>query len=211
MTWVPMQIQVQWFDTNGNPASGYVLKAYEAGTDTNTPMAIDKNGNTTANTITTNSDGFFEVSGNPVIPYIDQDYKWAIYENADDASNNTNAYFGPIDNVPFDVFGSTETTIYKTLFDDFVVDTGGTRALTLTDFGRSNKFTHASAITLTIPASTITEGSGPCIIYYPSDQSQTITVAAATGATVDAETSYSPGSLLAIYRIGSNEFKVGGA
>ncbi len=99
MPWVKIPIQEQWTDANDVNASGYVVKCYLPGTTTATPMAIDSAGATTVTTATLNADGFAEVSGNEVALYIDRDFKIAIYENASDAAANTNAYWGPVDNI----------------------------------------------------------------------------------------------------------------
>lgn len=99
MAWVKIPVQEQWTNTNDVNASGFVIKCYLPGTTTVTPMAIDKNGVTTVTTATLNADGFPEVSGNEVALYIDRDFKIAIYQNASDAAANTNAFWGPVDNV----------------------------------------------------------------------------------------------------------------
>lgn len=99
MAWVKMPIQEQWETSSGVPASGYVIKAYLPGTTTATPIAIDKNGATTVSTVTLNADGLPEVSGNEVTLYIDRNFKYAVFENSTDATNNTNPFYGFIDNV----------------------------------------------------------------------------------------------------------------
>ena len=112
MAWVKIPIQEQWTDSNDVNASGFVVKCYLPGTTTNTPMAIDKDGVTTVTTATLNADGFAEVSGNEVALYIDRDFKIAIYENATDASNDTNAYWGPVDNIRINDIQSNFTNDY---------------------------------------------------------------------------------------------------
>ena len=102
MAWVKIPIQDQWQNSNDVNASGFVFKTYQVGTTTPTPMAIDQNGATTVATVTLNADGIPEVSGNEVVLYIDQNFRFAIYENATDAAADTNAFYGPVDvyNVP---------------------------------------------------------------------------------------------------------------
>jgi hypothetical protein len=100
MAWTVMYDVMQWVDANGDPASGYVLKAYLPGTTTATNIAIDKNGGSPQATITLNAEGKPEVSGNEVVPFIDREYKWAIFQNATDAAANSNPYAGFYDNVP---------------------------------------------------------------------------------------------------------------
>lgn len=115
-TWVKIPFSDQWQNANDVNASGYVIKCYEPGTTTPISMAIDKNGSVTVATAALNADGIPEVSGNEVALYIDRDFKYAIYENATDASNDTNAFFGPIDNVKIN-------DVVATLQADYWVDT----------------------------------------------------------------------------------------
>jgi hypothetical protein len=103
-----MQIQEQWFDNNGDPAAGYVLKAYEVGTTTPVSIAINSSGGSPQATITLNVEGKYEVSGNEITPYIDRNYKYAIFENATDAAANSNPFAGFYDNI---VFTSTTSDI----------------------------------------------------------------------------------------------------
>jgi len=83
--------------TSGVPASGYVLKAYSAGTSTNIAMATDYTGATTANTITLNSSGYPAVSGNVIIPHLAENYKLALFASQAAADSNTGAVW-TIDN-----------------------------------------------------------------------------------------------------------------
>lgn len=100
MTWAPIsKVVPQWVDTNGNPYSGAVLKAYSAGTATNIPMATSSTGGTTATSIALNSDGYPEVSGNIVIPHINEDYKLALYPTQAAADADSGAIWNP-DNLP---------------------------------------------------------------------------------------------------------------
>lgn len=92
MAWVPISLYLpQWVDSSGDPASGYVLKAYDTGTTTVTNMATDSTGGTTVSSITLDSNGNPSVSGNPVIPHIDQDIKLALYPSQAAADANTGA------------------------------------------------------------------------------------------------------------------------
>ena len=141
------------------------------------------------------------------------DYKYAIYSNSTDADADTNAYYGPIDNIPYDPFSIAGVGVYSTMFNgDFILDTGGTRTLTATDFTRKNEFTHASSITLTIPPDIITSAYQFAPILYPTGQTSgnTLTIAAGAGVTVEAESAYAQGALICIYRRRDNVFKVGG-
>lgn len=162
MTWVKIPIQEQWTNANDVNASGFVVKCYLPGTTTATPMAIDKNGNTTVSTATLNADGFPEVSGNEVALYIDRDFKIAVYENASDAAANTNAYWGPIDNIRL---GDLTNTIQS----DYWLDSYSTlRAKT------SANYTDGDVITLTndgiagnfvVKTGTVTDNGGTLIVF----------------------------------------------
>lgn len=91
-TWVPISGGIlQRVKSDGKPASGYVLKLYAPGTTTNIPLATDATGLTTATTALINSTGDFTVSGNTIIPHIDQDYKLAIYPTQEAADLNSGA------------------------------------------------------------------------------------------------------------------------
>ena len=87
------------FDSNGNPFSGAVLKAFLPGSTTSTSIAIDSAGSSPQATITYNAAGKLEVTGNEILPYIDIKHKWGIFANATDAVANTPFYMGPFDNV----------------------------------------------------------------------------------------------------------------
>jgi len=88
------------FDSNGNPFSGAVLKAFLPGTTTSTSIAIDEDGGSPQASITYNAQGKLEVTGNEILPYIDRKIKWGIFANAVDAAANTPFYMGPFDDVP---------------------------------------------------------------------------------------------------------------
>ncbi len=90
--WVPISGGIlQRVKSDGKPASGYVLKLYAPGTTTNIPLATDATGLTTATTALINATGDFTVSGNTIIPHIDQDYKLAIYPTQAAADLNSGA------------------------------------------------------------------------------------------------------------------------
>lgn len=114
MAWTVMYDVMQWVDANGDPASGYVLKAYLPGTTTPTSIAIDKDGSSPQATITFNAEGKPEVSGNEIVPFIDREYKWAIFRNASDASANSNPFAGFYDNIPQYVRADDAAAIYPT-------------------------------------------------------------------------------------------------
>ena len=113
MSWVQMNIDSQWFDINGDPASGYVIKAYESGTLTNALMAITSAGGSQQATVTLNAEGKPEVSGNEVTLFIDRDYKYAIFESQSDADANSNPFAGFYDGIPYS-YGLKSDDIYNT-------------------------------------------------------------------------------------------------
>jgi hypothetical protein len=116
MTWVKMPIQEQWEDSSGNPASGYVIKAYLPGTTTVTPMAIDKNGTTTVTSVTLNANGVPAVSGNQVVLYIDREFKYGVFADSTAAAANSSPTYGFYDNVKIDAFISGN---YSSIVDDY--------------------------------------------------------------------------------------------
>lgn len=87
------------FDSNGDPFSGAVLKAFLPGGTTSTSIAIDSSGSSPQSSITYNAEGQLEVTGNEILPYIDRTHKWGIFANAVDAAANTPFYLGPFNNV----------------------------------------------------------------------------------------------------------------
>lgn len=76
------------FHVSGSPASGYYLKAYKAGTTTAIQLATDRTGGTLVNKIQLNAEGRPEVSGNTVIPHLDQENKLALYPDETSADND---------------------------------------------------------------------------------------------------------------------------
>ena len=114
MPWTKMStVPNPLLDINGDPYSGAVLKAYLVGTTTSTSIAIAAAGTSPQTTITYNSGGKLEVSGNEIIPYIDREAKWAIFANSTDATANTPAYMGFFDNVPQSVAANGISSIGK--------------------------------------------------------------------------------------------------
>lgn len=92
MAWRPITtIPTQYLTTSSVLASGYVLKAYSAGTATTIAFATDSTGATQAATVTLNADGYPEVSGNIIIPHINETYKLSLYPTQAAADSNTGA------------------------------------------------------------------------------------------------------------------------
>lgn len=92
MAWIPIaKTTPQYVDSNGNPYSGAVLKAYASGTTTPISMATDSTGGTVASSIALNASGYPAVSGSIVIPHVAQDYKLSLYPTQAAADANTGA------------------------------------------------------------------------------------------------------------------------
>ena len=91
MSYEPIANVVPQYDNLGVPASGYVLKAYKAGTTTNISMATDTTGTSTHSDIVLNTKGYPEVSGTIITPHIDQQYDLALYPTQAAADADTGA------------------------------------------------------------------------------------------------------------------------
>lgn len=99
MSYLPIQNTVpQYFDVNGDPHSGAVLKAYEEGTSTPISFATDKTGGTLVSSIALNASGYSEVSGAVVIPHTNQNYKLSLYPTQTAADANSSAIW-TVDNI----------------------------------------------------------------------------------------------------------------
>lgn len=112
MAYTPIErILPQYVDENGDPYSGAVLKAYAAGTSTPINFSINEAGSTLVATIALNASGYPEVSGNAVIPFLNQTYKIALYPTQAAADSNTGAVWS-IDNISLQYFdgGGQEIT-----------------------------------------------------------------------------------------------------
>lgn len=139
MAWFPISHTVpQYVDTNGDPYSGAVLKPYSAGTSTAINFATGSDGDTTVGSIALNAAGFPEVSGNIVIPYVQEKYKLALYPTQAAADANTGAIWNP-DAIPItqDFAGTTRTITSTTALDSSDANThiraSGTITLNLPD------------------------------------------------------------------------------
>jgi len=97
MAFTPIALTVPQYSA-GNPAlpaSGWVLKAYKAGTTTVLQMATDSTGLTLVNDIVLNAEGEPEVTSNVVIPHINESFKLALYPTQAAADANTGARWNP--------------------------------------------------------------------------------------------------------------------
>lgn len=113
MSFLPISGLVpQYVDSSGDPYSGSVLKAYADGTSNVISFATDATGGTLATSIALNSDGFPEISGSIIIPFLDEDYKLALYPTQAAADANSGAIW-TVDPIPLSdlgvAFTATET------------------------------------------------------------------------------------------------------
>ncbi|MEE8289584.1 MAG: right-handed parallel beta-helix repeat-containing protein [Nitrosomonadaceae bacterium] len=157
--WTQMLIKAQWFDLNGDPLSGGVLKAYEPGTTTGISIAITKTGGSPQSSITLNAEGKLEVSGNEVLPFIDREHKWAIFANSADATANTPAFAGFYDNVPQQVGAEPARDI-----DNFVT----LRAATSADYTAGDVIHITDSLRygdFVITVGTVTDDDGTRIVF----------------------------------------------
>lgn len=99
MAYTPIQRTLpQYVDTNGDPYSGAVLKAYTAGTSTNISFATDSTGGTLIATVALNANGYPENAGTQIIPHLNENYKLALYPTQAAADSDTGAIW-TIDNI----------------------------------------------------------------------------------------------------------------
>lgn len=163
MAWLPISNTViQYVDANGDPYSGAVLKFYQAGTSTNTPVSTSPTGTPTVTSVALNSAGFPAVSGNVVALFIDQDFKLVLYPTQAAADSNTGAIW-TIDNIdPFstlvipanltdiNALTPSDSTIIVGDGTEWVAETGGTARTSLgLGTGDSPAFTNVTLSGLT--------------------------------------------------------------
>lgn len=111
MAWLPISgVVPQYVDANGVPYSGAVLKPYAVNSSTAISFSVDSSGTSTVGSIALNASGFPEVSGNEVIPHLDQNYKLALYPTQAAADANSGAIWA-VDNITLaGLTAASETT-----------------------------------------------------------------------------------------------------
>lgn len=125
MTWNPIsQIAPQYMDANGDPYSGAVLKFYNAGTSVVQNISTNSTGSPTATSVALNSRGFPEVSGNVVIPHIEDNYKVSLYPTQAAADANSGAIW-TVDNISIGL-GTAASRIIN-----YAADTGSANAYSI--------------------------------------------------------------------------------
>lgn len=98
MAWLPIANTPPQYHYQGEPASGYVLKFYRAGTTTNINLATDNTGGTTASDAPLNAEGFPEISGTVIIPHLEESYKVSLYPTQSAADSDT-GFLWAVDNL----------------------------------------------------------------------------------------------------------------
>jgi len=206
MAWEPMNDVLQFVDADGDPCSGYVLKAYEAGTTTNKSMATDSGGGGLQASITLNAEGKPEVSGNEVIPYIDSIHKWALFTNQTDADANSNPYAGFYDNVPI-----TSVSTVASNFSTPTTYAGTARSMTSADIGYYIQCTNTAAVVITIDSSAGFTAGDEVVWYYPvGTGTVTLTFATSGGMTLQDNRTVTPGKTAGIKYLGNDTFSYTG-
>jgi hypothetical protein len=142
LAWLPISLTPIHYEANGAIASGFVLKAYQANTSTPISLATDSSGATQVASIALNSDGYAAVSGNLVIPHVEETFKLALYPDQASADANSGATWTvdgltPISNVSFANSVKEETVTY---------------ALLAADKSKLIRFTGAGGVTLNLLA-----------------------------------------------------------
>ncbi len=172
MGWTALQgVPGMVFDTNGNPYTGAVLKAWLPGTTTTTDLATDGSGTSPQATITANADGIWEVSGNEVVPHIDRKCKWGIFANSSDASANGPFYMGPFDNIEQSGTNrafNANATFEQKISNLQVSSYAGIRGLTssqLTDGDNITLTGDKIAGSFTVKTGTVTDNAGTLIVF----------------------------------------------
>ena len=174
MAWIPIAKTVpQYVDSDGDPASGFVIKAYKAGTTTNIPLATSSTGGTTATSMALNASGYPIVSSNIVLPHIDQDFKLALYPTQTAADANSGATW-TIDNITagagatdeWEESGLTPTFINSTSFSlsgDQTTEFHVGRRLEITDSGGTDYATILTSAFSSVTTITVSVDGGGSI------------------------------------------------
>lgn len=183
MAWFPIAHTVpQYVNSSGTPYSGAVLKAYSAGTSTPINMAIDSTGATEVGSIALNASGYPSVSGNVVIPYVEEKYKLMLYPTQAAADANSGSIWSP-DNIPISgdfgaVTQAISTTTVLDASDNFNhIEASGTITITEPNISDVGSFVHtirnagSGVVTLTAGASDAFNGGSDAgsIFLYPGD------------------------------------------
>lgn len=164
-TWQPIaKTVIQYVDTNGNPYSGAVLKAYLAGTTTVTNIATSSTGATQVTSVALNSSGYPVVSGNVIIPHINADYKLSLYPTQTAADANSGALW-TIDNLAMN-FDNYQVTITDAdnarALDDILMPLRSVKDFGATGDGSTDDRTAIN----NCMAQLALEGGGTC--YFPN-------------------------------------------
>jgi hypothetical protein len=141
-TYYPISNTVPQYQTStGALASGYVLKAYRAGTSTVISMATDYTGATTATSIALNASGYPVVSSNVVIPHLAEDYKFALYPTQAAADANSGAIW-TVDNIRLSNISNAERLV------NYAADSGSANAYVISPDPSISAYAAGQIVTL---------------------------------------------------------------
>ena len=116
MAFIPISGIVPQATENGNQANGMVLKFYENGTLTPLEVGIDSTGVTKTTEFVLSTEGYTTLSGNEVIPHVDQVYKVVLYLDQTDAdADATGSAVYVIDGIDVGLFEASNLLSYNSL------------------------------------------------------------------------------------------------
>ncbi len=152
-------INVPQYHVDGVPASGYVMKAYIAGTSTLLQMATAADGLTLVNTMTLNSQGYPTVSGNIVVPHLNAAYKLALYPSQAAADANSGAIWIPDALTPASIVANIDfsgNTISSTNTNgNIIIDPNGSGEIQLAGPSTATTLTAQTVNSSTVDATTL--------------------------------------------------------
>lgn len=200
-SYVPISLTVpQYMDGNGDPADGFVLKAYDAGTTpgsgTILQLATDSTGSSLQNSIALNSRGEPEVSSNTIIPHVNNNMQLALYPTQAAADADTGATW-TIDNITLPGIAAPAT--HNEDYTFVLSDNGKTIIKTSAD---------TAARTWTIPLNSSVAFPVGAIMLLINEDDNDITLTATGAATLkildgtapaDGDVTISEGGLLTLY------------
>ena len=111
MTWLSISaVPVPYVDANGDAYSGAVLKFYSNGTSSNINLATDSTGGTQVSSVALNASGYPAVSGNVIIPHLEESYKVSLYATQTAADADSGALWS-VDELTAPVIAGANTDI----------------------------------------------------------------------------------------------------
>lgn len=207
-SYVPISLTTpQYIDGNGDPYSGAVLKAYQAGTSTLLQMATDPTGSTLINDSPLDSNGYPTSNGSTIIiPHVNSNFKLSLYPTQAAADSNTGAIW-TIDNInPGIAAPETQNSNYT---------------LTLSDNNKIIIKTSAAttATTITIPLNSSESFPVGALIAFYNFDSEDITITADSTATLklidgtpptDGDVTLSEGGIATLLQVDIDDWVISG-